>query len=91
LKTVLEIAQMAGVRNDGHRFEFDMHSLERFALLVIAHNPPQSFMTYHEGVEAGRMAERERLQAFMRQMLDGYTLASNTGGLRTKGTKGTKE
>jgi hypothetical protein len=82
MKTVFEIAQMAGVRDNGHRFEFDMHSLERFALLVIAHNPPQSFMTYHEGVEAGRTAERERLQAFMRQMIDGYALSSSSDGLR---------
>ena len=78
---------MAGVRDDGHRFEFDMHSLERFALLVIAHNPPQSFMTYHEGVEAGKLAERARLQAFMRQMLDAYTLPSDPSGLKTRGTK----
>jgi len=59
--------------------------LERFAALVIANHPPQSFMTYHEGVEAGRLAERERLQAFMRQMIDAYTLSSNPGGLKTRG------
>ena len=33
--------------------------LERFATLVIANHPPQSFMTWQEGCEAGKQAERE--------------------------------
>jgi hypothetical protein len=90
LKTVIEIAREAGAvfPADGsyHRFE-TRKDLERFAALVIANHPPQSFMTYHEGVEAGRLAERERLQAFMRQMLDAYTLPSDPSGLKTRGTK----
>ena len=35
--------------------------------------------------ESGVAAERERLQAFMRQMFDAYTLSSVPGGLRNKG------
>jgi deoxyribodipyrimidine photolyase len=77
MKTVFEIAREAGVKENNHRFEFDMFSLERFALLVIAHNPPNSFMSFQEGVEAGRQGERARLQAFMRQMFDSYSLASD--------------
>jgi hypothetical protein len=77
MKTVFEIAQEAGAKVDNCRFEFDMFSLERFALLIIAHNPPDSFMSYQEGVEAGREVEREKLQAFMRQMIDSYSLASD--------------
>ena len=61
--------------------------LERFAALVIANHPPQSYMTWQEGYEAGKQAERERLQAFMRQMIDAYTLSSNPGGLKIRGTK----
>ena len=70
-------------------FEADAfhHCLERFAALVIANNPPQSSMAFQEGLEAGRLAERERLQAFMRQMLDAYTLPSDPSGLKTRGTK----
>ena len=33
--------------------------LERFAALVIANHPPQSFMTWQEGYEAGKQTERE--------------------------------
>ena len=32
---------------------------EKFAALVIANYPPQSFMTWQEGYEAGKQAERE--------------------------------
>lgn len=77
MKTVLEIARMAGVRDDGHRFEFDMFSLERFALLVIASQPPQSSMTWHEGYEAGKQGERARLKGVMQQMFDAYALTSS--------------
>ena len=34
---------------------------EKFAALVIANHPPQSFMSWQEGCEAGRLAERERI------------------------------
>jgi hypothetical protein len=32
---------------------------EKFAALVIANHPPKSFMTWQEGYEAGKQAERE--------------------------------
>ena len=32
---------------------------EKFAALVIANHPPQSFMTWQEGYEAGKQNERE--------------------------------
>ena len=35
---IIEIARQAGVRDDGHRFEFsELKYLERFAKLVAAH------------------------------------------------------
>ena len=34
-------------------------ALERFAALVIANHPPQSYMTWQEGYEAGKQTERE--------------------------------
>lgn len=40
---------------------FGDETLENFAALVIANHPPQSFMTWQEGYEAGKQAERERL------------------------------
>lgn len=84
---IIRMAREAGAvfPADGsyHKFEFD-GSLERFAALVIANNPPQSFMTWQEGYEAGKQAERARLQAFMRQMIDAYKLPSESKGLREK-------
>ena len=38
---------------------FHMADLVRFAALVIANNPPQTFMSYQEGYAAGVAAERE--------------------------------
>jgi hypothetical protein len=32
---------------------------EKFAALVIANHPPQSYMTWQEGYEAGKQGERE--------------------------------
>ena len=37
--------------------------LMQFAKLVIANNPPQSFMSWQEGYAAGAAAEREKLAA----------------------------
>lgn len=82
---IIRIARQAGVRDDGHRFEFSEYKyLERFAALVIANHPPQSFMTWQEGYEAGKQGERARLHAFMRQMIDAYTLPSETGATHDK-------
>lgn len=59
-------------------------SVVKFAELLMANNSPQSFMTWQEGYEAGKQAERARLQAFMRQMIDAYALPSTSVGLRGK-------
>ena len=40
-------------------FQITMEELERFAALVLANNPPQSSVSWQEGCEFGRMAERE--------------------------------
>ena len=44
-------------------YDYDHPSLERFAALVAAHTlaniDPSKFMSYQEGLEAGRLAERE--------------------------------
>jgi len=68
LKTVFELIEDNGLTLHG--------DIEHFAALVIANHPPQSYMTWQEGFEAGKQAERARLQAFMRQMFDSYSLAS---------------
>ena len=41
--------------------DFLIPVFERFAALVIANHPPQSYMTWQEGYEAGKQTERERI------------------------------
>jgi hypothetical protein len=69
LKTVFELIEDNGLTLHG--------DIEHFAALVIANHPPQSYMTWQEGYEAGKQSERARLQAFMRQMFDSYSLQSD--------------
>jgi hypothetical protein len=66
MKTIIEMAEEVGalgyVRDSGekpHQWIFTPKELKRFATLVIANHPPQSFMTWQEGNEAGKQAERE--------------------------------
>lgn len=84
MKTVIDLARQAGWTGPEDNLAY-ITMLERFAKLVLAHNPPQSSMSWQEGYEAGKLAERERLQAFMRQMFDAYSLSSDPGGLRNRG------
>ena len=85
---LIELARKAGINAESDtlcRYEGWVGPLKQFAALVLANNPPQSFMSWQEGYEAGRLAERERLQAFMRHMFDAYSLSSDPGGLRNRG------
>ena len=62
---IIRLARRAGAvfPSDGswHKFEDD-GSLERFAALVIANNPPQSWMSYQEGYEAGQQAGKHEVK-----------------------------
>jgi hypothetical protein len=58
---------------------------EKFAALVIANHPPQSFMTWQEGYEAGKHDERERFVEVLRQLHDSYSLASDSNAIRERG------
>lgn len=84
---IIRMAQEAGIDAEKDtlcRYEGWVEPLTRFAALVIANHPPQSYMTWQEGYEAGKQAERARLQAFMRQMIDAYALPSTSVGVREK-------
>ena len=92
MKTVIEMAREAGFRvgpsRDGPDDVWGVGAnLERFAALVIANHPPQSYMSWQEGFAAGRQAERENLQSLLRQMTDAYTLSPIPGGLKQRGKK----
>lgn len=86
MKTVIDLAREAGWTGPEDNLAY-VAMLERFALLVLSHNPPQPSMAWQEGFAAGRQAERESLQSLLRQMTDAYTLSSIPGGLKQKGTK----
>jgi hypothetical protein len=49
---------------------------EKFAALVIANHPPQSFMTWQEGYEAGKQAEREACAKIAEYKLDNKGLTA---------------
>ncbi len=57
MKTVLDLARQAGWTGPEDNLAY-ISMLERFAKLVLAHNPPQSFMSWQEGYEAGKAAKR---------------------------------
>ena len=59
---IIRMAREAGIDAEKDtlcRFEGWVEPLKRFAALVIANNPPQSFMSWQEGFEAGKQTERE--------------------------------
>lgn len=61
---IIRMAKQAGGRESGNPELYDcfimsLDDLKRFAALVIANNPPQTFMSYREGYAAGVAAERE--------------------------------
>ena len=56
-----DIIRMARKADPDWDYDRDMVEwLERFAAIVIANNPPQTFMSYQEGYAAGVAAERTR-------------------------------
>jgi hypothetical protein len=54
-------------------------ALERFAALVIANHPPQSFMTWQEGYEAGKQTEREACAKLLEQAAEAAKNADPQG------------
>ena len=75
MKTVIDLARQAGWTGPEDNLAY-ITMLERFAKLVLAHNPPQSSMAWQEGYEAGVTAEREVLL----DLVDSY--AKNNTDLR---------
>jgi hypothetical protein len=63
VKTVIEMAREVGARAQQNKncdveYLMSAEALERFAALVIANHPPQSYMTWQEGFEAGKQMGR---------------------------------
>jgi hypothetical protein len=51
--------------------------LEQFAKLIVANNPPDSQMTWHEGYEAGVANEREACAKLVEDSWMAFSKASN--------------
>ena len=83
---IIRLARRAGAvfPSDGswHKFEAE-GSLERFAALVIENNPPQSWMSYQEGYEAGKLAEREYINKQIAMLHDSLSLTGTTNWGKT--------
>lgn len=63
---IIRIAQQAGlhIATDVNWMPIiGLKYAEKFAALVIANHPPQSYMTWQEGYEAGKQDEREACEA----------------------------
>jgi hypothetical protein len=62
-KTVMDMAREADVKPMLYDGQWAVTNLDKFAKLVAAHTlmniDPSSFMSYQEGLEAGKQAERE--------------------------------
>ena len=69
--TIIRLAREAGFA-DGVVEIVGLEGFSRFAALVVANIPPQSWMSYQEGYEAGqqagRLAERERIYEMLIKM-----------------------
>jgi hypothetical protein len=58
---IIEMAVQAGMNREVLPLMRNVELLTAFATIVIANNPPQSFMSWQEGYEAGKQTEREAI------------------------------
>ena len=58
---------------------------EKFAALVIANHPPQSYMTWQEGYEAGKQTEREACAKICDEFCYGSTKILVERAIRARG------
>jgi hypothetical protein len=87
---IIRIAQQAGlhIATDVKWMPIiGLEYAEKFAALVIANHPPQSFMTWQEGYASGMARERERFIKVLRQLHDSYSLASDSNVTRARENK----
>ena len=63
---IIKLAREAGIDAESDtltRYEGFVEPLTRFATLIVANLDPKSFMSWQEGYEAGKQAEREACAA----------------------------
>ena len=76
---IIRMGRQAGALIEAAQ-EKDLLWLERFAALVATHTlaniDPSKFMSHQEGIEAGRLAERAKMQGEIETLYAMYELAS---------------
>ena len=78
MKTVFQLIEENGLTLHG--------DIEHFAALVIANHPPQSYMTWQEGYEAGKQAEREACAKLCDGLADMHAKMNQWGSHKTADT-----
>ena len=78
MKTVFQLIEENGLTLHG--------DIEHFAALVIANHPPQSYMTWQEGFEAGKQAEREACAKLCDGLADMHAKMNQWGSHKTADT-----
>ena len=86
MKTVIELAREADKPEETCWLAYEIDFLERFAALVIANHPPQSYMTWQEGYEAGKQAEREACAKLCDGLADMHAKMNQWGSHKTADT-----
>ena len=81
--TIIRLAREAGFA-DGVVEIVGLEGFSRFAALVIANNPPQSWMSYQEGYEAGKLAEREYIRKQIATLHDSLSLTETANWGKNK-------
>ena len=82
--TIIRLAHAANFEGFGNGdWVCTTEEIERFAALVIANNPPQSWMSYQEGYEAGKLAEREYIRKQIAMLHDSLSLTGTANWGRT--------
>ena len=87
---LIELAKRAGAMPSSNPDEYDVlkiniHELEAFAKLILLNNPPQSFMSWQEGYDAGRHAATKGFCEKLRLLHDSYSLAADPKSIRARG------
>ena len=83
---IIKLAREAGIDAESNtltRYEGFVEPLTRFATLIVANLDPKLFMSYQEGAEAGRLAEREECAKVCKDFAGALDAAT---AIRARGT-----
>ena len=87
---IIRMAREAGIDAESDtltRYEGFVEPLTRFATLIVANLDPKSFMSYQEGYEAGKQAEREACAKVCEGRLqEGLNFEGCATAIRARGT-----